>query len=167
MAAWTHHSVAKFAGILQPINNSRPHGCRPKTIRNMNACFPPPQDVLYKVWGPNNVNAGLGMDATDAYHAGSVRQQLIQQISTTLPEFGMSVGQLAGVSACPHKCPYCHWAACSRGDCKPQISSLRTGRTLSSHDSPNLRRGHTAQVCGSACEASMSASVFRRSPHGP
>ena len=51
------------------------------------------------MWGPNNVDAGLGMDATDAYHAGSVRQQLIQQINATLPEFGMNVGQLAGVSA--------------------------------------------------------------------
>ena len=53
------------------------------------------------MWGPNNVDAGLGMDATDAYHAGSVRQQLIQQINATLPEFGMNVGQLAAVSACP------------------------------------------------------------------
>ncbi len=56
------------------------------------------QDVLYKVWSPSNVLGGLGMDATDAYHAGSVRQQLIQQMNATLPEYGLTVPQLAQVS---------------------------------------------------------------------
>ena len=56
------------------------------------------QDVLYKVWSSSNVLGGLGMDATDAYHAGSVRQQLIQQMNATLPEYGLTVPQLAQVS---------------------------------------------------------------------
>ena len=52
-----------------------------------------------KTWIPANVAGGLGMGATDAYHAGSVRQQLIQQMNSTLPEYGLTVPQLALVSS--------------------------------------------------------------------
>ena len=59
------------------------------------SCNVPAQGILYKTWGPANVDGGLGMEATDAYHAGSVRQQLIQQLNAMVPEYGMTVKQLA------------------------------------------------------------------------
>ena len=39
--------------------------------------------------------SGLGLTAVEGYHAGSVRQQLIQQLTANVPGLGMNVETFA------------------------------------------------------------------------
>ena len=62
------------------------------------------QDIIWKTQLQTNEVSALGLTAAEGYHAGAIRQQLIQQRLSTVPGLSMSVQVLALVS---HPSPLC------------------------------------------------------------
>ena len=53
---------------------------------------------MFKTQLQTNEVSALGLDAAEGYHAGAIRQQLIQQRKTAVSGLGISVQALALVS---------------------------------------------------------------------
>ena len=48
----------------------------------------------------NYISATLGAIAAEGYHAGAVRELLIEQAGAVVPPYGLSVNQIAQVKRC-------------------------------------------------------------------
>ena len=53
------------------------------------------QDIIWKTQLQTNEVSALGLNAAEGYHAGAIRQQLIQQRLSAVPGLGMNVQTLA------------------------------------------------------------------------